>query len=140
MNKDTKKENNKQEETGDNQYQEQVIETHKKRFTYDGDGLFWGIVLITGGLLFLLNNFGLLSWDVWDTIWRFWPLFLVIIGLQIIIGKSLVAKIIIGFITLILIWFILLYSVSQVNPVINKWVQKSFPWFPVSVNKIIPVK
>jgi hypothetical protein len=39
------------------------------------------VLVLLGGLL-LLNNLGLLPWDVWATVVRFWPLLLVLIGLQ----------------------------------------------------------
>lgn len=46
------------------------------------------IILIAIGVLFLLNNFGLLPWGVWELVWRFWPLILVLVGLEILIGWS----------------------------------------------------
>jgi len=46
------------------------------------------IILIAIGVLFLLNNFGLLPWGVWELVWRFWPLILILVGLDILIGWS----------------------------------------------------
>ncbi len=46
------------------------------------------IILIAIGVLFLLNNFGLLPWGVWELVWRFWPLVLILVGLEILIGWS----------------------------------------------------
>jgi hypothetical protein len=45
------------------------------------------IILIGLGLVFLLNNLGMLSWDVWDIIVRFWPILLIAIGLDILVGR-----------------------------------------------------
>jgi len=98
---------------------------------------FWGIVFLSIGVIFLLNNFGILSWDVWDILWKFWPIFLIVVGLQIILGKSLIAKMIISLISILLVLFAVLFAVSQVNPNINEWVQRSLPWFPGAV-KYIP--
>lgn len=39
--------------------------------------LVWGIILIVFGVLFLLDQFDV---DVWDAVWRFWPVILIIWG------------------------------------------------------------
>jgi hypothetical protein len=49
--------------------------------------LFWGILLVLIGGLFLLNNLAVLDVN-WDTIWRLWPMILVFWGLSIIVGKQ----------------------------------------------------
>jgi hypothetical protein len=49
--------------------------------------LFWGVLLIAIGGLFLFNNLGLLNVN-WETIWRLWPMILVFWGLSIIFGKQ----------------------------------------------------
>ncbi len=41
------------------------------------DSLIWGLILIVVGLVFLLESFNV---DVWDTIWRFWPVILIVWG------------------------------------------------------------
>ncbi|MCX6252755.1 MAG: DUF5668 domain-containing protein [Bacteroidetes bacterium] len=45
--------------------------------------LFWGILLIAIGLLFVLNNLGILSFS-WYGIWRLWPLILIFWGISIL--------------------------------------------------------
>ncbi len=47
--------------------------------------LFWGILLIAIGGLFLFNNLGVLNVN-WETIWRLWPMILVFWGLSILVG------------------------------------------------------
>jgi hypothetical protein len=49
--------------------------------------LFWGVLLIAIGGLFLFNNLGLLNVN-WETIWRLWPMILVFWGLSILFGKQ----------------------------------------------------
>lgn len=41
------------------------------------NSLVWGIILIAFGVLFLLDQFDV---DLWDTVWRFWPVILIIWG------------------------------------------------------------
>jgi hypothetical protein len=50
------------------------------------NSLFWGIVIIVGGFLFLLDNLKLLPVSAWSLIW---PAFLIIIGLWMLLGRTL---------------------------------------------------
>jgi hypothetical protein len=56
--------------------------------------IFWGLLFIGLGLLVLINNFASVIMD-WSTIWKLWPLTIVLIGLSILIkhqyGKSIIA-------------------------------------------------
>ena len=49
--------------------------------------LVWPLVLISIGILFLLNNLGLVSWNLWSLLWRMWPVLVVAIGLDLIFGR-----------------------------------------------------
>jgi hypothetical protein len=42
-----------------------------------GDSLVWGIILIVVGAIFLLQQ---LNIDIFDQVWRFWPLILIVWG------------------------------------------------------------
>jgi hypothetical protein len=46
------------------------------------------LLLIFFGVILLLNNFGYLPWDIWGTIWRLWPALLVLIGINLIFGRT----------------------------------------------------
>ncbi|MBM3143902.1 MAG: hypothetical protein FJ010_02810 [Chloroflexi bacterium] len=47
-----------------------------------------GPVIMFGlGGVFLLSNYGWLSWDAWETLWRLWPLLIIAVGLEIIVGR-----------------------------------------------------
>ena len=48
---------------------------------------FWPIILISAGILLLLSNLEIVSWNTWNLVWRFWPLILVAIGIDVIFGK-----------------------------------------------------
>jgi hypothetical protein len=50
-------------------------------------GLVGPIILIGLGVIFLLNNLGLLSWSIWETLLRLWPVLLVGAGLDLILGR-----------------------------------------------------
>lgn len=42
-----------------------------------GNTLVWGVILIVIGFIFLLDQFDV---DVWDAVWRFWPVVLIVWG------------------------------------------------------------
>lgn len=42
--------------------------------------------LVVLGILLLLSNFGVISGDFWTSLWRFWPLLLILLGIEIIVG------------------------------------------------------
>jgi hypothetical protein len=52
--------------------------------------IFLPLVLIGIGIVFLLNNLGVVNWDVWDTLFQLWPILLVALGLDLILGRGIV--------------------------------------------------
>uniref|UniRef100_A0A7C4PWE7 LiaI-LiaF-like transmembrane region domain-containing protein n=1 Tax=Bellilinea caldifistulae TaxID=360411 RepID=A0A7C4PWE7_9CHLR len=51
--------------------------------------LFWGLILILLGTLFLLQTLGVLSWSVWT---YFWPLVLILLGAWILLRPRLATQ------------------------------------------------
>ena len=45
------------------------------------ESLFWGLIILVLGMLFLLKNFGL-EINIWHLIGKYWPLILIYIGLK----------------------------------------------------------
>ena len=50
-------------------------------------GLVGPLLLIGLGATFLLNNLGMLEWGVWLTLLQLWPVLLIAIGLELLIGR-----------------------------------------------------
>lgn len=46
------------------------------------------LFLIIAGIVLLLNQAGRLPWGIWGTLWRFWPLMLILVGIEVLIGIS----------------------------------------------------
>jgi hypothetical protein len=67
-------------------------------------GLIGPLILITIGVLFLLVNLNLLAPSFWGIAARFWPLLLILIGLDLIIGRrSAVGAIIVAVLWIVLV-------------------------------------
>jgi hypothetical protein len=47
----------------------------------------WGIIFIFIGSVFLLENYGLIDFS-WSYIWKFWPIILIVMGINIIFSRS----------------------------------------------------
>ncbi len=60
-------------------------------------------ILILLGILLLLHNLGLVDWNVWAAIARFWPLILVALGLELILGRGSISRSIVIIIILVII-------------------------------------
>ncbi|MDD3531772.1 MAG: DUF5668 domain-containing protein [Candidatus Shapirobacteria bacterium] len=97
----------------------------------------WPLILISLGLLFLLNNLGLLSWSAWNILWRFWPIFLILSGLELVLGDSSWSKVILATVCLITLEAALFFTIIWPKPesVFKQsfrdravfWSQKIFP-------------
>lgn len=46
------------------------------------------LALLILGIIFLLNNFGYLSWDLWNSVWKFWPVLLILISLEMLFTRK----------------------------------------------------
>lgn len=51
------------------------------------DRLIWGILLLFIGGVLLLENFGVIDF-YWRSVWHFWPVFLIIAGVNILFNKN----------------------------------------------------
>lgn len=62
--------------------------------------IFWGIILVYLGILVLLNNFDIIDFS-WRMVWKFWPVLLIIWGIDILISRENTKKaaILVGLVT-----------------------------------------
>lgn len=67
------------------------------------------LVIIFLGIVFLLNNLDILPWGIWDQLWKFWPVILILIGIQMFFRKSSFSGTIITVITLFVLAGILAF-------------------------------
>lgn len=46
---------------------------------------FWfAVAFIVIGSLMILNNFGIIQYGVWETIWKLWPLLFIVFGVALL--------------------------------------------------------
>ena len=69
------------------------------------------LILITIGVLFLLANLGMLPLTFWEIAARFWPLILILVGLEIIIGR----RSMIGALIVVALWLALVGGVIYLS-------------------------
>ncbi len=62
------------------------IENRRERGPYRS--LFWPVVLIGVGALWLLGNVGLITNENLSVLWRLWPLLLIVVGLDVLVGRG----------------------------------------------------
>ena len=73
-------------------------------------GLAFPILLIAAGFLLLLNTLGILDWNLWILLANLWPIILIAIGLDAIIGRrSAIGSLAVAVITLALIFGSVMY-------------------------------
>lgn len=86
------------------------------------DKIFWGLIFVFVGTIFLLENFEIIDFS-WRYIWHFWPLLLIITGVNIVFAnsKSKSAAIIIGVITLFALGFLTYKGLEQKTEENKRW-------------------
>ncbi len=81
-------------------------------------GVVWPLILIGAGVIFLLNNTGMLSWNIWWTLARLWPVILIGIGLDILIGRrSILGSLLVALIVLGLLAAAVVYWTPAANAI-----------------------
>ena len=61
-------------------------------------------MLIGAGILLLLSNLGYLPWQSWNLLWRLWPVLLIALGVDVLIGRrSMIGALFSGLLILLLI-------------------------------------
>jgi len=52
-------------------------------------GLLFPVVIVTLGILFLLRNLGVLDWNLGDILRDWWPVLIILLGLDLLLGRRL---------------------------------------------------
>lgn len=87
---------------------------------YHHGNVFLALILVFIGAIFLLNNFNILPWSIWNSLWKFWPVILIAWGLQVIFKGSWINYLLIVIITMVIVYFLLTYFNPTLTPVLNQ--------------------
>ncbi len=101
--------------------------TEIARRKYKGSFLFWMLIIIYFGGLLALNAAGVISWDIWTVLWRFWPVLIVITLLRVILGRNLILNIFIVVISSIALFIVTVWSLLIVQPAVLDLVGIAIP-------------
>ncbi len=90
---------------------------------------FWPILLISVGVLLLLNNLGVVAWSTWNLIWRFWPLVLIAIGIDVLFGQRSALGAILSALLVLSILAVIAVAVFFTDqlPLISRYAENT-PW------------
>lgn len=102
---------------------EPSFEPHRPR--RQPPSLFWPIILIGAGVVLILVNQGYARDLSWGVIWRLWPLLIIALGVDLLIGRrSVLGAIVSAVLLLVLIGGIVLVAMfAQSIPGVSDWVQ-----------------
>jgi hypothetical protein len=78
------------------------------------NALITGSFFIATGLLLVLNTLGYLSWDVWGELVKFWPIFIILAGIEVMAGKALVPNLLLGIVGVMIIAGVSVYGAWKV--------------------------
>jgi hypothetical protein len=101
----------------------------------EGDGG-WivGIVLVLAGAVLVLNNYGVVSWEIWSALAVFWPIALIIVGVKMVLGRSAVSRALSALIALALILFVLFVALAGTDPALYASLDLP-PWLANVINR-----
>lgn len=85
------------------------------------------VLLILAGIIFLLNNYASLPWDVWRELARLWPLLLVIWGAQIVFGRNWIVRTVLFVVVVLALGMVVLGSLAQNNSAVDDWLNRNWP-------------
>ena len=89
-----------------------------------------GLILIALGIIFLLTNFGLVSWSIFGFLWHFWPVLLILAGLKMMTAGSQIGRLLVEIVAVFAVAYILLYALFITSPVMHNTLRSFSPYFP----------
>lgn len=92
-----------------------------------GGGFGFALILIIIGVILLMNNFGILPWQIWEILIKFWPVILIISGIENILGGNFFGNLLSFLITLIIVFFVFALAISAVNNNFDQWITRKVP-------------
>lgn len=86
-----------------------------------------GVLFVAFGTILLFNNLNVISWSIWNVLATFWPVILILIGLDMISGNSWLIKTITTATGIVIIALILAYSLGKVDNGFREKIHDRYP-------------
>lgn len=96
----------------------------------DAGSVVWGVMLVSAGGILLLNYAGVVPWDFWNNVWKFWPVVLIFAGVHVIMGNNVLSRLILLVLAIAVFGLVILFSLQQVGVPLPSWL-------PVEVLQIL---
>jgi cytochrome c biogenesis protein CcdA len=74
-----------------------------------------GVIVLAVGVVLLFNTMGIVAWEFWQVIIPFWPVLLIIMGLQLILGGGWISRIAMLLITVFVLIYIIAYGLLAID-------------------------
>ncbi len=85
-----------------------------------------GFLLLFAGVVLLLNSLGVLPWTIWSEMLKFWPILVILLGLKILLGSSVLAHTLINIIYFAVFAYLLLFLLLKFAPDLLIWLPTDF--------------
>ena len=81
---------------------------------HSGSGLSGAFFIFLGGML-LLNGFGLVPWSFWHAVAQFWPALLILLGVQMLLGRNVISRLVMFLLTIIMLGWVVVWGLVRVQ-------------------------
>lgn len=95
------------------------------------DSMISALLLIAVGFMLLLNNLGILPWQIWRSLWRFWPVLLILLGLRKITEGNRVGRILVNILGSATLILIIILAAAAYNAALKNYLNNRFPYLPL---------
>lgn len=97
-----------------------------------------GLIFIFAGFILLANTLGLLAWGIWDVIFQFWPVLLILWGSDLLLGNSRRGRILSGVVTFAILLAVAAFALASVSPAFGRWLRQRvrLPGTPASPRRL----
>jgi hypothetical protein len=92
----------------------------------------WGLTLFGIGLILLLNNLDVIDFQ-WRVIFRLWPLFIIIVGVNLLFSKSTFGKALSVLVTVLCIGLVLYVGINEKET--RSWRIGNFSWSDEDIDR-----
>lgn len=82
----------------------------------DGGGVVWGVVLVFAGIVLLFNTLSVIPWEIWERLLIYWPALLILGGLHIIMGNSLLSRLLLTLFSIVILGTVCLLAIRLYGP------------------------